>query len=232
MRTFDSGTEGHCAPIVASHHLAGLIPVKAAAFETRSLDSPYPLMIEEAAYVASSAPKRLREFSAGRACARAALQQLSIEGFPVHAGPHREPLWPSTVAGSITHTKDYAGALVVSKGNARSVGVDAEQEAAVTEEIWDEICTPPELEWLHGLPSGMALTAASILFSAKEAFYKCQFPLTSEWLDFQDVQISINDTRFKVTPRRALRLQTIAAPAWEGQFRVTDGLVLTAICIR
>jgi 4'-phosphopantetheinyl transferase EntD len=231
MTPFNIAIDLPPAPIMISHLLMELVPVDAVAYETHSLDTAYPLMAEEVSYVATSVPKRIREFSAGRACARAALRQLHIEDFPILAGAHREPIWPAAFAGSITHTKEYAGAIVVSKDDGRSVGIDAAREGSVGEDLWREICSPLELKWLHGLTTDTARTAASIIFSAKEAFYKAQFPLTGEWLDFHDVQISIDDRGFRVSPLRALRLQSIA-PAWEGRFHVTCGLVLTAICIR
>ena len=34
---------------------------------------------------------------------------------------------------------------------------------------------------------------ATLFFSAKESFYKCQYPLTQQWVGFQDVEVERTD---------------------------------------
>jgi 4'-phosphopantetheinyl transferase EntD len=53
--------------------------------------------------------------------------------------------------------------------------------------------------WLHRQPRFARAEAATILFGAKEAFYKYQYSLTRTWLDFKDVTVSVTPDRFYVT---------------------------------
>jgi hypothetical protein len=67
---------------------------------------------DELRLMASAVPRRRAEFAAGRACARAALRRLGINGWPLLVGSKREPLWPAGVVGSITHTDGLVAAAV------------------------------------------------------------------------------------------------------------------------
>ena len=71
---------------------------------------------EEAASIKRAVPKRWREFTAGRLCAREALRRLGIERHPILVGEHREPLWPSGVVGTLSHCDDCYGAAVAFRG--------------------------------------------------------------------------------------------------------------------
>ena len=221
------------AGMIDGGSFAQLLPPGVAVFETRAPDIAPPLLPEERQHVANAVPKRVREFRAGRACARAALKQLGIEGFALHPGERREPLWPPGIVGSITHTLGYAAAAAGHTCSVRAVGIDAELSTSVESSLWSEIATRSELERLATLAEPAATVAASILFSAKEAFYKCQFPLTGEWLDFLDIRIEPHAASgFEIVPCRPLRLQGHAQRPWRGRFFVEEGLVLTAVCLR
>lgn len=211
---------------------AQLLPPGVAVFETRAPDTAPPLLPEERQHVANAVPKRVREFRAGRACARAALKQLGIEGFALRPGERREPLWPPGVVGSITHTLGYAAAAAARTCSVRAVGIDAELSTSVERSFWGGIATSSELERLATLAEPAATAAASVLFSAKEAFYKCQFPLTGEWLDFLDVRIEPDAVSgFEIVPCRPLRLPFHAQRPWRGRFVIEEGLVLTVVCL-
>src|SRR5258706_16095138 len=56
-------------------------------------------------------------------------------------------------------------------------------DALPISELWRSICTPSETAWLGSLPDSERLAAATLIFSAKEAFYKCQFALTQERIE-------------------------------------------------
>src|SRR5258708_8108427 len=70
------------------------------------------LLSLEESLVAKAVPKRRREFTAGRNCARRALAQLGYPDFALLAGSHGQPLWPPGIAGSITHCDDYCAVAV------------------------------------------------------------------------------------------------------------------------
>jgi len=144
---------------------------------------------EEAGYIANAVPRRRMQFLAGRVCARRALATLGIAAGPIPVAKDRSPVWPHGVVGCISHVDGYCGAAVARTVNARGIGFDIEYLTSVLPEFVDRICGPSELVWLHALPSEDRQRAASLIFSAKEAVYKCVHPIVKEWLDFHDVAI-------------------------------------------
>jgi 4'-phosphopantetheinyl transferase EntD len=212
--------------------LAGLFTVQVVAIEARE---PLPLQLlrpEEAAHLARAAPRRAGEFAAGRACARAALAQLQIEDFPLQVGPDREPLWPPGVSGSITHTEGYCGVVVAPKRLLLSLGIDAELRGAVRPALWRQICTADEQHWLQSLPELEAREMATLIFSAKEAFFKCQFYPTRQWVNFSDVSVSVETGGFEIRPHRKLKLESLTPPPWSGRFAAEQNLIVTGISLR
>jgi 4'-phosphopantetheinyl transferase EntD len=217
--------------VTASALLAGLFPPGIVAFECHAPFAPAPLHPAEAQCVARAVPKRLGEFAAGRACAHAALAQLQIADYPLRMGAEREPLWPAGIVGSITHSGSFCGAALARSAEIMGLGVDVEQRSAVRPELWRAVSTAQELEWLHRLPEAQARTMAAVVFSAKEAFFKCQFPLTRQWLGFAHVAIHVEADRFAVRPCRTLQLEELAPPPWGGCFALQGALVATGVAL-
>ncbi len=170
-----------------SADLAGLFPPGVVVAELRQAGDPQLLLPTEAPFVRQAVPKRVQEFAAGRLCARRAMEQFGVTGFPLSVGEDRQPLWPVGLIGSITHTAGYCAAAVAERGSLIAVGLDSETVGDVTRDIWPTICGASEAEWLRSLPAACQEAAITLIFSAKEAFYKCQYPLTHEWLDFHDL---------------------------------------------
>src|ERR1043166_9477590 len=80
----------------------------------------------ELKFIAHCADKRIQDFAAGRSCAHRALREFGIVDYSLLSGTQREPLWPPSVVGSITHTTGYAAAVVARQGDLRSLGIDCE----------------------------------------------------------------------------------------------------------
>jgi len=102
--------------------------------------------------------------------------------------------------------------------NLRSVGLDCEVIDSVDEELWSRICIPAEIERLAQLPPGERGRQAALIFAAKEALYKCQFPLTRQWVGFEDVLIEPLDWRaaagsLRIVPQKKLPLEAERVPA-------------------
>jgi 4'-phosphopantetheinyl transferase EntD len=221
---FEDVDDGSIQPSVL---IAGLFTERVSAFETRGPVDARTLAAEEAEHVARAVPKRVGEFAAGRACARRALRELGIKDFALRVGPDRAPLWPPLATGSITHTSGFCGAVVARRTELAAVGIDPARRDAVHRRLWPRIALPQEIEWLEGLPPERAGDMATLLFSVREAFYKCQFALTREWLDFGDVSVSIGPAAFQILPRRTLALEALAPPPWGGRDVFEGGLILT-----
>jgi 4'-phosphopantetheinyl transferase EntD len=144
---------------------------------------------EEARAVGGAVERRRREFAAGRRCAREALAALGRPAVPIPAGADRAPVWPCGVVGSITHTARWCGAAVAPHGLHRGLGLDAEPPRPLPADVWDEVLTQPERTWVAGQPLEDQGLWARLLFCAKEAAYKCQYPLTARMLSFDEVRI-------------------------------------------
>ena len=212
--------------IQPSPTIAGLFAVHVAAFEARGPVDPRVLAPEEAAHVERAVPKRVGEFAAGRACARRALEELGTRDFILRVGPEREPLWPAGIAGSITHTAGFCAAVAAHTTLVAALGLDAERREAVHRRLWRQIATPEEICWLESLDSDQANEMATLIFSAKEAFYKCQFGVTREWLNFNDVSVSVGPRDFEIRPLRTLALEAHATPPWRGRHALERSLVV------
>ena len=143
----------------------------------------------EAEYVARAVPKRIQEFAAGRACAKAALAEFGVREFVLLAAPDRQPRWPEGFTGSITHTAGFCAAAVAPRTSMLAIGMDTEIVGAPTLDVWPVISRAEELAWVQLLPAAQRTSAITLLFAAKEAFYKCQYPLCGEWLDFHDLRV-------------------------------------------
>jgi 4'-phosphopantetheinyl transferase EntD len=132
------------------------------------------------------------EFAAGRTCARAALAKLGVAPGPLAVRSDRTPVWPEGFTGSISHTDGFCAAVAGQRSRFLGIGLDAENVAAVTSDIWPDICTAGEAEWLSALPPEEHQRAAALIFSAKEAFYKCQFAAAGRELEFHDVELDLD----------------------------------------
>ena len=179
----------------------------------------------------SWSPARQREFATARACARRALARLGVK--PVALVPHadRSPCWPDGIVGSITHTRDLCLVALARRGRLASLGIDIERVTGASTDIEELVCTPAERRWLDARPAALRGANIRLLFSAKEAFYKCQHPLTKTYLDFQDVELAIGDGNGTfaariIGPSHAALNRELAGV--RGRWAWLGGLVVTA----
>ncbi|CCM79905.1 4'-phosphopantetheinyl transferase [Rhizobium altiplani] len=212
--------------------LEKLLPPNVAVQTSRANDGPeIQVMAEEESAIATAVKGRRREFSIGRACARAALCKLGFPSCPVPSGPNREPLWPSGIVGSITHCVGFCAAAVAMKKDFIALGIDAEVDADLPSGVLSLISRDEERHWIANASGHV--NWGRLLFSAKESIFKAWFPLTREWLDFEDALVTIipDDGSF------IAQLPHTCVPAkdcpWElrGRFTISNGLILTAVML-
>jgi 4'-phosphopantetheinyl transferase EntD len=223
-------------PATLSPSLCELFPHGALVAELRGRGDPGALHPDEARHLQKAVLKRVEEFAAGRSCARLLLHEFGIDNFAIEVGAHRQPLWPESLVGSITHTTGFCAAVVAPKKSLRAVGIDTEIAGSVKLTLWRSICTPSETAWLHSLPEPEQLAAATLIFSAKEAFYKCQFPLTQERLGFHDVAVELpawGEKRgaFKIVANRRIELERSAALPLQGQYLFHEQFITSAFAL-
>jgi 4'-phosphopantetheinyl transferase EntD len=151
-----------------------------------------PLHPDESARLVRAVEKRRREFAAGRACARRGLEALGIRGAVLPSRSDRTPAWPADAVGSISHCDGFCAAVVALREDVVSLGLDVECRGRVGPDLVPRILCEEERAALAGLPDGARADWASIFFSAKEAFYKCYFPLTGTFLEFHDVVLQVD----------------------------------------
>jgi len=223
-------------PAALSTPLGALFPPGAAAADLRGPGNPGLLLAGEAAYVGRAVPKRAQEFAAGRLCARRALAEFGIVDFPIRVAEDRQPIWPDAFVGSITHTEGYGAAVVAERRRIRALGLDSEIVGQVKVPLWATICTPSEIAWLRSLSPSERAAAATLIFSAKEAFYKCQYPLTRERLNFHDAVVeSVTQPApmgtFTIRPTRRIALEDHTIVPLQGRYlfhreEVTAGIAI------
>src|SRR5262245_52278683 len=113
------------------------------------------LLPEERAFAEGLGPARRPTWVAGRAALRAALADLGIEAGPLLATPRGAPRLPASAAGSISHKRDLAVALVTRRPTAddpSQIGVDLERDAPLRIDISGRVLTDAEQSWLATIP--------------------------------------------------------------------------------
>lgn len=139
-------------------------------------------------------PKRQREFLAGRRCAAAALRHLGAGSTQVAVAADRAPIWPEGVVGSITHAGGFAAAAVAWAVDIAGLGIDSEEiiDPATACDI-AAICMVDEARLFRPADGRSFCEFCTFVFSAKEAVFKCLFPITRRFLEFGDVGITSLD---------------------------------------
>jgi 4'-phosphopantetheinyl transferase EntD len=72
---------------------------------------------------------------------------------------------------------------------------------------------------------------ATILFSAKEAFYKCQYTLTRKWLEFEDVSVETTWDEFQISARGEAASGIAGGKSLCGKFVIDGDRVVCGIAI-
>src|SRR5271156_5942036 len=151
-------------PARLSASLKNLFPAEVVGAELSEPGDPQQLLPEEAAHLGRAVPKRVQEFAAGRLCARRALAEFGMPDFPVRVAEDRQPIWPDSLVGSITHTAGFCAAVVAERRHIQALGLDSEVTGDVKVEIWSHICLPGEIAWLRSLPTSQQAAAATLIF--------------------------------------------------------------------
>ena len=135
--------------------------------------------------------KRLREYAAGRALAREALERFfGVRGFDLLNGEDRAPIWPDGIAGSLSHcdTRAWVALVDASWG---TIGVDGEHRAELPRHLWEHTMLPEEIADLDARSPEERGLAALARFSAKEALYKAQYPRSRTFMGFYALCVAL-----------------------------------------
>jgi 4'-phosphopantetheinyl transferase EntD len=212
--------------------LERLVPVTVAWAETREDRPDTELFPIERVALGRAVPNRRREFTAGRACARRALERLGAPVVAIPSGERGEPRWPDGVVGSITHCEGYRAGAVAWSTALAGLGIDAEPDAPLPESVLEVVAHGRELDLVAG--GDGRVDVGRLLFSAKEAIYKAWSPLATGRLGFEDAEVALDlaDGTFRarlVVPGPVVggvRLDEL-----HGRWAVEDGVIGTAVTI-
>jgi 4'-phosphopantetheinyl transferase EntD len=196
------------------------------------------LFPEEEAVIARAVGKRRREFTTGRACARAALAKLGLPPAPILPGPRGAPQWPPGVVGSITHCAGYRASAVARQDEIVTIGLDAEPHDKLPDGVLGVVASEDEQARLAALAAAWpGVFWDRMLFSAKESVYKAWFPLTRRWLGFEEASVDFDPAAGTFTARLLTAgagvplVNGTALAGFEGRWLVSNGLIATAIAI-
>lgn len=186
----------------------------------------------ELAAVTGAALRRVHTFAAGRLCAHAALKARGMDRTPLLPRADGQVDWPAEAPGTIAHTDGYAIAAVLADPKLHvAIGIDVEVLGAVSDDVIEIAFTPAERERLGTLEAAARIRTATIMFCAKEAFYKAQFQLTGAWIDFHDVEVSVASTGISLHP--TTNREALGMFRWplSGGYAVREGVVIVATLI-
>jgi 4'-phosphopantetheinyl transferase EntD len=221
--------------------LSWLLPAEVARSERfGEADEPAGLPAERAA-IAHAVASRRRDYLGVRDCAREAFGALGAPPAPIGTGPRREPLWPPGLVGSLTHCAGYRAAAVAHTGQVRSVGIDAEPHEPLPPGVLDLVALDEERASLGavGAATDVMVHADRVLFCAKEAVYKAWYPLTGEWLGFEEACVRIEVTaldpvrgRFGARLlRSAIALDGTPLSSFDGRWVAAGGFAAASVVV-
>ena len=185
---------------------------------------------EELAELPRAVDSRRREYLAGRIAAHRAMEKLGLAARPVLSSRSRAPVWPRGLVGSLSHNATTCVAVVARASQVRSLGVDVEDDSPLPADLIATVCTLDERAWLASRPEVSRRLLAKLIFSAKEAVYKCQFPISRKVIDFTSVLVTpdMDTGQFEATfleDAGAFRVHDRLT----GRFAISDHLIHTAM---
>lgn len=178
--------------------------------------------------------KRWKEFVAGRLCSQEALHLLGLPHTVINRTNSGAPLWPSSVTGSISHSKSHAFACVGPREDFKSIGLDAEICISETrcEVLRRQVLVDSELELLKEHNSDLAV--ATLMFSAKEALYKLINPLAHTYMIFSEGRVTSIDVpkrRFSIELSSEKKELNPFLSVYHGHFDQIENNILALLTI-
>ena len=180
---------------------------------------------------------RVEEFSTSRFLIRELLKVInpmtSNERVEILPDTDSVPQWPAGFTGCISHSKGIC-TVVIGKQTAlnQSVGIDIEMLGRLSGGAKRRICSEAEQERIETFADVSKLKVQdlyTLVFSAKEAYFKYLFPQTRQWLEFLDVELhTINGEYLELESKKTV---PASSPPEKRNvaFKFTQELVVTAV---
>jgi phosphopantetheine--protein transferase-like protein len=188
---------------------------------------------EEYSSIKHAVEARQQEFSAGRMCARQALKHLGCFAGPLRKLPNRSISWPEGIIGTVSHNEIWCGAAVARRCDVAGIGLDIETVTRIGENLWRRIITKEERTWLDRQPAAESQQWAALIFSAKEAVYKCIAALVPQRIGFMDAVIvpDLQEGVFEVHLKKPITGHLPQELQLQGRFFFFAGAVLTGLTL-
>jgi 4'-phosphopantetheinyl transferase EntD len=151
------------------------------------------LTTREAEQVARAVAKRKREFATGRVLARRAMERLGVAPVEILNDPERAPIWPAGITGSISHCDTRVVVALGRRFEVGSVGIDVEHRPRLERKLWPMVFLPEEIAALDRDFEDVEQRGrmALVLFAAKEALYKAQYPVSRTFMGWMALQVAL-----------------------------------------
>ena len=93
------------------------------------------------------------------------------------------------------------------------------------------ILTPAEIGWIRGWPGDRHVEWATLIFCAKECFFKLQHPLTGQWVDFLEAEVSLvpGQSEFSLACTKSAATDLLGRARFPGRYAGGYGLTLAAM---
>ena len=180
-----------------------------------------PSLLAEADALGPATWLRRNAFATSRRLARDLLAQSGCEDATIGRRADGAPIWPSGLCGSFSYNEEWCAVAVAKSLPGSAIGIDLERLEDIPYNAWDDIVSYQELRGMsrHGLPPAQLVNLA---FTAKEAYFKAQCPLTGDAdLEFRDVRLAIDSTDGQLTLAPLPRgLEADARLRWNGHWCV------------
>ena len=188
---------------------------------------------EEYSSIKHAVEARQQEFSAGRMCARQALKHLGCFAGPLRKLPNRSISWPEGIIGTVSHNEIWCGAAVARRCDVAGIGLDIETVTRIGEKLWRRILTTEEHTWLDQQPAAESQQWAALIFSAKEAVYKCIAALVPQRIGFMDALIApeMQKGAFEVHLTKPIAGHMPQELQLQGHFFFFAGVVFTGLTL-
>ncbi|MEE7625157.1 4'-phosphopantetheinyl transferase superfamily protein [Methylobacter sp. Wu8] len=188
----------------------------------------YPILPEEQALVANAVSSRQHEFATGRWLSRQGLQSFGLPDQPIKMGRLRNPLWPESVTGTISHDGELCAVVLMQKHQHCEAGIGIDlvslpQRVGRMDELAPMfLANTDELSAMAAF--NLAVDPALLLFSVKESVVKAMSFQLDDFIDMRAIEIYHADKlRFRISGN-AVSTDIVAA--------TTGNYLITAIKVR
>ena len=159
------------------------------------------------------------------------MANLGVPPQAILNGDDRAPIWPEGLTGSITHTRGCAMAIVARNSDVRALGIDVEQDTPLPDKLLSAICTDAERNWLKDQANPGQL--AKVIFSAKEAAYKCQYTISQKYFGFHGMDLKLDLARGSFQARFTADQRPFSqGDVIDGRFAIGTGVIVTMAELR